>query len=473
MRLGTKPPPLQHRGLGNVIGMQADGKGLRRVIALAVPIVISNVTVPLIGLVDTAVMGHMPDPSYIGGVALGALIFSFVYWGFGFLRMSTTGLTAQALGRWQTAPLPENTLALRVAFSRPLAMGLGLAALLLLLQWPIGWAAFALLGGSPQVEALAATYFYVRIWGAPFTLGGYAVLGWLLGMQATRAAVTTQIAANLINVALSLLFVLGFGWGVAGVGAAAVLAEAGGFGLGIALVRGRLRRATGDSALRVPKAVLLDPLALRRLAAVNLDIFLRTLALVFALAWLTDRSARMGDTLLAVNAILLQFQAFLAFALDAFAFAAEALVGQAIGARNRPALVAAIRLSTIAAFAVAALFAVAFALFAGPLVSLITDLAPVRTAALDYRWWMAAAPLVAVASYMLDGIFIGATRTAEMRNAMLASAALFVAAGWALSEAYGNHGLWAAYTLFMALRAVSLLVYMPRVLASAGPERAA
>ena len=452
-------------------GASAGATGLRRVIALAVPIVISNVTVPLIGLVDTAVMGHMPDPAYIGGVALGALIFSFVYWGFGFLRMGTTGLTAQALGRWQADASEPAMLELRAAFLRPLALAGAAAAALNVLQWPVAVAAFAILGGSAQVEALAATYFHVRIWGAPFTLGGYAVLGWLLGVQATRAAMVTQIVANLINVALSLLFVIVLDWGVAGVGAAAVLAEAGGLALGLAMVRRRLRAMTGG--WRIPRAVLLNAPALKRLAGVNADIFLRTLALVFAFAWLTDRSARFGDTILAVNAILLQFQSFLAYALDAFAFAAEALVGQAIGARNRHALLAAMRLTTLAGFAVAAAFAVVYAGLAELLVALMTDLPEVRALAADYRWWMAAAPVVAVGSYMLDGIFIGATRTAEMRNAMIVSTALFVGAGWLLAGWYGNHGLWTAYMLFMALRSLTLLAYLPRLVGDAGgPARA-
>ncbi|MGF1627529.1 MAG: MATE family efflux transporter [Alphaproteobacteria bacterium] len=443
--------------------------GLRRVIDLAVPIVISNVTVPLIGLVDTAVMGRMPDAAYIGAVALGAVVFSFVYWGFGFLRMGTTGLTAQAFGRWHVAPSAAVGTELRAAFARPLAMAFAVALALVVLQWPVGAAAFAILNGSEQVEALAETYFYVRIWGAPFTLGSYAVLGWLLGVQATRAAMATQIVTNLANVALSLLFVLGFGWGVAGVAAASVLAEAGGLAFGVVLVRRRLRQATGDPGLRVERTVLLDRSALKRLAGVNFDIFVRTLVLVFALAWLTDRSAQLGDRLLAANAILLQFQAFLAFALDAFAFAAEALVGQAIGARDRAMLVTSIRLTWLLGLAVAAAFAVAYAAFAGPLVAIMTDLPEVREITLEYRWWMAGIPLAAVSSYLLDGVFIGATRTREMRNAMLVSVALFVGLGYLLAGWYGNHGLWTAYTLFMLIRTASLLIYLPRLMRDAGP----
>lgn len=457
----TSAPAIEHR---------VAAPNLRRVIGLAVPIVISNVTVPLIGLVDTAVMGHMPDASYIGAVALGALVFSFVYWGFGFLRMGTTGLTAQAFGRWHANPSSIAQTELRASLARPLAIAAVVAVLLIILQWPIGKGAFLILNGSAQVEGLAETYFFVRIWGAPFTLGSYAVLGWLLGIQATRAAMATQIATNLFNVGLSVLFVLGFGWGVAGVAAASVLAEAGGLVFGLILVRRWLRRTTGDAAMRVPRPVLLDRAALKRLAGINMDIFVRTLVLVFALAWLTDRSAQFGDQVLAANAILLQFQAFLAFALDAFAFAAEALVGQAIGARDRLALNASIRLTALLSFAVAAVFAVAYLVLAQPLVALMTDLPAVREITLEYRWWMAGIPLVAVSSYLLDGIFIGATRTAEMRNAMVFSVLLFVGLGYLLAGWYGNHGLWAAYAIFMVLRTGSLLLYMPRLMRDADLE---
>ena len=441
----------------------------RRVVELAFPIVISNVTVPLIGLVDTAVMGHMPDASYIGAVALGALIFSFVYWGFGFLRMGTTGLTAQAYGRWQASPDSASETELRAAFMRPLALAGAVAVVLIVLQWPIARAAFSILSGSATVETLAETYFFVRIWGAPFTLGSYAVLGWLLGQQATRAAVTMQIATNLGNVVLSLMFVLGFGWGVAGVAAASVLAEAGGLALGVVLVRQRLAQSTGSAHLRIAREVLIDRAALKRLAGVNFDIFVRTLCLVFAFSWLTDRSAQMGDRVLAANTILLQFQTFLAFALDAFAFAAEALVGQAIGARDRVALRDSIRLTAWLSIAIAGLFALAYALLGTPLINMLTDLPALREETYAYRWWMAVMPLIAVGSYLLDGVFIGATRSAEMRNAMLASVILFIPLGYGLSTWYGNHGLWAAFSLFMALRAVTLLVYLPRVMRDAEP----
>ncbi|MEZ5669393.1 MAG: MATE family efflux transporter [Alphaproteobacteria bacterium] len=441
--------------------------GMRRVMALAAPIVVSNVTVPLIGVVDTAVMGHMPDAAYIGAVALGAVVFSFVYWGFGFLRMATTGLTAQAFGRWQAVGDAEAALALRAALARPLALAAALGLALVILQWPIGAVAFAVLNGSETVEALASIYFTIRIWGAPFTLGGYAVLGWLLGQQATRAAVAMQIATNLFNVGLSLLFVLGFGWGVAGVAAGTLVAEAAGLVFGLWLVRRRLWRTTGNAAIAVPRPVLLDRAALRQLAGVNFDIFVRTLCLVFAFCWFTDRSAQMGDRLLAANAILLQFQSFMAYALDGFAFAAEALVGHAIGARRPQALRAGIRAAAGLGFAASAVFAVAYGLFGDLLVALMTDLPQVRAATADYRWWMATLPLVSVGSFLLDGIFIGATKAAEMRNAMLVSVAAFIPAGYLLSAQFGNQGLWAAFALFMLLRAVTLGLYLPRVLRAA------
>ena len=438
-----------------------------RVLGLAWPVIFSNVTVPLIGLVDTAIMGHMPEAAYIGGVALGGLIFNFVYWSFGFLRMGTTGLTAQAFGRLGGSADAVAVTELRAVLLRALLLGGACGLALVVLQWPIATAAFAILNGSAQVEDLAAIYFAVRIWGAPVTLASYAVLGWLFGTQSVKSAVATQIATNLINIALSLLFVLGFGWGVAGVAAGTVVAEVLGVAFAVVLVRRRLTALTGAPTLKVERRIVLDRAALVRLAAINADIFVRTLCLVFAFAWFTDRSAAMGDVLLAANAALQQLIQFTAFALDGFAFAAEALVGQAVGAARRDDLIAAIRTSTIMAAVVAVAFAGCYAVLGGAIVDLLTDLADVRAAARDYLFWIALMPLVAVWSFQLDGIFIGATRSREMRNAMLVTLAIYLAFGyWAISV-WDNHGLWAALVVLMVARTATLTAYMPRVLRAA------
>ncbi len=441
--------------------------GPRRVLRLALPVIVSNVTVPLIGLVDTAVMGHMPDPAYIGGVALGGLLFNFVFWSFGFLRMGTTGLTAQAFGRLDSARPADAELELRALLLRALLLACACGLIIVALQWPIAAVAFAIMDGSAAVEDLGTIYVAVRIWGAPVTLASYAALGWLFGTQSVKLAVATQIVTNLLNVALSLLFVLVFGWGVAGVAAGTVVAEVLGLAFAVVLVRRRLAELTGAPSLRVPRHVVLDRKALVRLASINADIFVRTLCLVFAFAWFTDRSAGMGDVLLAVNAALQQLVQFMAYALDGFAFAAEALVGQAVGGGRRADLLAAIRTTTLMAAVVAAGFALAYLALGGVFVDLLTDIAPVRATARDYLVWVAVLPILGVWSYQLDGIFIGATMGREMRNAMLATLAVYLAFGyWAISV-WDNHGLWAALAVLMVVRAVTLAAYLPRVLRAA------
>jgi MATE family, multidrug efflux pump len=296
----------------------------RRIWRLAGPIIFSNVTVPLLGAVDTAVVGHLPDPALIGGVAIGATIFTFTYWAFGFLRMGTTGFVAQAFGAGDESELKAVVL-------RALLLALGIGALIVALQWPILKLSLWLFGASTAVEAYAATYFAVRIWGAPAALINYAVLGWLLGVQNARLAFLTQLFMNGLNMALAVLFVMGFGWGIQGVAAATLIAEIAGAALGLWLLWGSVRRRGGGW----PWARLNAPGRMAALLKVNLDILIRTLCLMFAFAYFTAKSAGMGDAVLAANAILQHLQAIMAYGLDGFAHAAEMLVGAAIGARDR------------------------------------------------------------------------------------------------------------------------------------------
>ena len=287
-----------------------------RVLKIALPIILSSLSTPLLGLVDTAVIGRLPDPAFLGAIAVGAMIFSFIYWAFGFLRMGTTGLTAQAHGA-------DNSDELRACLARALLIGVGVGGLLTLLQIPIGWLAFRLLDASAQVEGLATDYFAIRIWSAPFTLMNYALLGWFIGRERADLALWLQLFLNALNIGLDIVFVLGFGWGVAGVAAGTLIAETAACLFGLAMGTRELVKIGGHWS----RARLLDPAELARTFAVNRDIMLRSLCLLFAFAWFTAKGAEAGDTVLAANTVLMQFVTLTAFLLDGFAFAAEALVG--------------------------------------------------------------------------------------------------------------------------------------------------
>jgi MATE family multidrug resistance protein len=421
---------------------------------LAGPIILSNLSVPLLGAVDTAVVGHLPDAAYVGAVAVGATIFNFLYWGFGFLRMGTTGFAAQAYGGGDGDELAA-------VLARALLLALGLGLVLMALQLPIRHLALALIAASPRVASLAGQFFQVRIWSAPATLANYALLGWLLGVQRPRAALALQVFMNGLNILLNLLFVVGFHWGVRGVAGATVLAEYAATGLGLLLVARALPRP-----LRLERSRILDRGRLVALIRVNRDIFIRTLCLVLAFAYFTARGAAMGDVLLAANAVLLNFQSLMAYALDGFAHAAEILVGSAVGARDRAAFSAAVRAATGSAAALAVGFALAYAVAGDALVGLFTELPAVRAAAHEFLPWLILSPLLSVWSFQLDGVFIGATRTVEMRNGMIIALACYLAAALLLVPLLGNHGLWLALMLLMVARAVPLALWYPRILRS-------
>ncbi|MFQ5783501.1 MAG: MATE family efflux transporter [Alphaproteobacteria bacterium] len=412
----------------------------------------SNITIPLLGAVDTAVVGHLPEAYYLGAVAIGAMIFNFLYWGFGFLRMSTTGFTAQAQGA-------DDADELRATLARALIIAAAVALAILALQTPVLAAAMALVQASAEVEQHARAYYGIRIWGAPAALGNYVVLGWFLGMQNARAGLLLQVVINGLNIVLDLVFVVGLGLGVEGVALATIIAEYSGLALGAAMVLVTLGRLGGRWRL----ARMVDARRLRRMAGVNRDIFLRTLCLISAFAYLTARGARMGDVVLAANAVLLNMVTFIAYALDGFAHAAEALIGRAVGARDRRAFDGAVRASTLWALLFSAAFSAAYLALGPAIVDVLTSVAEVRAAARDLLWWMVAAPLVSIWSYQLDGIFIGATRSPEMRNAMFVSLAVYLAAVELLTPHWGAHGLWLAFTIFMAARGVTLAFYFPRI----------
>jgi len=413
---------------------------------MAGPIILANLSTPLLGAVDTAVMGHLPDPAYLGGIAVGALIFSYLYWGFGFLRMATTGLAAQAHGARDRAAQAE-------VFYRAAGLGAVIGLGLVALQNPLATAAFWLFDASAAVETLARDYYAARIWSAPATLCNYVIFGWLLGAQKARSALALQLALNVSNILLDLAFVIGLGWGAAGVGAASAIAEFTALAAGLWIVRHTL------ADLKAPHPALsrlCDGAAIRRLFALNRDLFIRTACLISVFALITRAGAQMGDVILAANAVLLTFQSFLSFGLDGFAHAAEALVGGALGARNRHSLRTMVITTTQWALGLAVLYTLVFAL-AGPwIIATLTNIVTVRVAAGQVLPWIIASPLVSVWCFQLDGIFIGATRTGVMRSAMILSLAGFVIALFVLQGRYGNPGLWAAFLLFQALRGLTL-----------------
>ncbi len=416
----------------------------RRVLHIAVPIVLSNATVPILGAVDTGVVGQMGEAAPIGAVGIGAVILSTLYWAFGFLRMGTTGFAAQALGQGD-----------RDEAAAILSRGLGVAAVagvvLIVFQWPLFWAAFEVSPASAEVETLARDYMEIRIWSAPALIGLYAVTGWLIAAERTKAVLVIQLWMNGLNIALDLWFVLGLGWGVRGVAFATFLAEWSGIALGLWLCRDAFAGAAWRDRGRV-----FDPVKLRRFASVNGDILIRSLLLQAIFVSFLFFSARLGDVRLAGNQILLQFLTITAYAMDGFAFAAEALVGQAMGAKRRAALRRAAVLSSIWGVVTGALLSVGFAVLGVRLIEAMTTAEDVREAARAYLPWMVAAPILGAAAWMLDGIFIGATRTRDMRNMMAISAAVYFGLAVPLIEVFGNHGLWIAFLVSFVVRGVTL-----------------
>ena len=430
-----------------------------RVWRLAGPIILANISTPLLGAVDTAVMGHLPDAAYIGGVAIGAVIFDFLFWGFGFLQMSTSGFTSQAQGAGDQVEV-------RATLIRAMALAVAIGLLLILLQGPIVTLAFAVLDTSPQVEGLARSYYAIRIWSAPLALANYVVLGWLLGQQRAGLILVLQLVLNGTNIGLDLLFVVGFGWGIEGVALATLIAHVGGLALAFVFVRKAL--VVRDPSITWSR--LADRGRLTALLHVNANIMIRTLCLIFALAYFTARGAEMGDLILAANAVLLQFQFVSAYAMDGFAHAVEVLAGNAVGRRSRADFRRAVQVSTLWALGFAILSALIFWLTGEQIIALFSNIAEVRATAIAYLPWMIVSPLISVWSFQLDGIFVGTTRSAEMRNAMIASLAVYLVACWLLIPALGNHGLWLSLMVFMAARMITLGLYFPRLeRAVAGP----
>jgi MATE family multidrug resistance protein len=425
------------------------------------PIILANAAVPLLGIVDTAVIGNLGDLSQLGAIAFGAMIFSLIYWSFGFLRMGTTGFTAQAAGAGDEAEV-------RATLGRALLVGVGLGLGIILLQWPLARLALALLNGSAEVEALTRDYFEIRIWGAPATLSIFALTGCLIGLGRSRQLLIVQLFLNGVNISLDVLFAALLGWGVEGIALGTVMAEWLTVLLACRLVFGVLRQRQADQEPFWSRFRIGDIGKLRQLMAANTDILIRTLLLVLSFAWFIDQSAQFGDAVLGANHILMQLVTFSAFFLDGYAFVTEALVGEALGAKRRQALMLAVRRSTELAAATAVVLGLLILFFGNFAVAVLTDIAAVHAAAADTLGWVALYVCLSFAAFQLDGIFIGATRTREMRNASCASVLVFALAWWWLTPLYGNNGLWAALVIFVCARALALAAYYPRLLRAVG-----
>ena len=419
-----------------------------RLLRLAGPLILSNLTVALQGMVDTAVVGHLETPAYIGAVAVAGVIFSFLYWGMGFLRMGTVGVVAQFKG-------DENNDRIRSTLLHSCFLAILIALAILLLQTPIVTLGLDLVGGTPDVRTNAEVYFYWAVWGAPAVLLNMTFIGWLLGMQNARATFYVTLLIGVLNIVLDFVFVFGLHLDVRGVALASVISQFCGSVLAGLFIHGELKRHAG----RWRRAVILDRQGFTSLLLLNQNIFIRTLCLIFAFAFFTRQGASQGELVLAANAILLNFLLLVALGLDGFANAAEALVGKAIGARAPEELRESVRTAMAWGGGVALLYSLLFIVAGNGLLNLMTDIETVRETAYLFLPWMIAAPVISVWCFLLDGIFIGATRGRELRNAMLFSTFIVYLPCWYLLQGLGNHGLWLALMAFFIARALALLWY--------------
>ena len=429
-----------------------------QVFAIAGPAMVANLTTPLIGIVSTIAIGRLGDATLLGGVAIASVIFDCLFWLFAFLRMSTLAFTAQALGAGETQEL-------RATLIRGLVVAALIGTALIVLQVPLAAILLGMMGGSEGVTRAAKTYFNIRIWSAPLALANYVVLGWLIGQARAKLALSVQIAINVINMAATALLVLVLDAGIAGAAIAAVAAEAFGIVLGILLAR-RLTR--GQPA--IPRAALLDHAKLMRMLAVNRDIMIRTASLIAVFLFFTAQGARAGDVTLAANAVLNNFLLISAFFLDGLANAAEQLCGRAYGARDRGEFTSATRLVILWGFGFALAVTASYVLFGPTLIDIMTAGDEVRRTARGYLWMVALAPVLGVFAFAYDGIYIGATWARDMRNLMVLSLLIFLAA-WLALRSFGNTGLWGALLVNYAARGgLQALRYPALVRASFGPK---
>jgi len=434
-------------------------KSYSQLLAMAWPFIVANASVPLLGVVDTAVIGNTGSVIDLGAIALGALIFSFVYWSFGFLRMGTTGFVAQAKGAGDTEEV-------RAIFGRAGLIALVVGISLLLLQLPIGAISFSLLSGEEAVESVASTYFFTRIWGAPATLIIFVIMGIWIGLGESRELLKLQLFLNGSNMVLDIIAAGVLGLGAQGIAIGTVIAEVSTCFLGFYRLRNHLAQMQGlEGAGRAfwPWHRIRDMSQMWALIHANIDIMIRTLLLVFAFAYFTNEAAKYGVVALAATHIVLQIMAFTAFFLDGFAYVAEAETGQSYGAKDKNLFAAALHKTTVLAGITAATLAVLVAMVGGALVELMTDLTEVVVLSKVLLPICAVYVFASFPAFQLDGVFIGTSRTKEMRDASILSVVVFLLAVWMLSEALGLAGLWWSMVAFVVARALSLWIYFAKV----------
>ncbi len=429
----------------------------KRILALAVPNIITNIAIPLLGMVDMGLMGHLESGVYVGAVAVGTTIFSFLFWSFGFLRMGSSGFTAQAFG---SRNLKESMMILY----RSLGVGLAVGVIIILLQWPIQYVALRLINGSDAVETLARQYFYIRVYASPPTLCLYAFTGWFIGMQNSRIPMILSVSVNVMNILFSMMFIFWAGMKSNGIALANVFSQYLGLGLALLFFLSYYRKL-----LRY-KPVMQWTASIRLFLTVNSDIFIRTICLILVLSFFTAKSAKQGDTLLAVNSLLFQLYYFFSYFIDGFAYAAEALTGRYIGARDRSSLVRLMRRLFLWGLCLSAPFSLIYAFGGRTILSLLTNHQEILSASRPYLVWISLVPLISFAAFLWDGIYVGATASKAMRNAMLfITIVVFFPVYYFLDKPFGNHGLWATLLIFLVSRGLILTILSKKsVLARAG-----
>lgn len=434
----------------------------RKILQLALPNIITNITVPLLGMVDMAIVGHLSQ-LHIGAIAIGTQIFNLIYWNFGFLRMGTSGFTAQAYG---ARKLDE---AVRV-FVRAFVIALAIALLLIVLQYPIALLSRWIFNGSDAVIALALEYFFIRIWAAPATLGLYAIKGWFIGMQNSRLPMWIAIFINIVNIICSLLFVLVFHWDIKGVALGTVIAQYSGLAIGLFFVVARYGKLFRK---RLNMQFLSDTLQwqqMKRFFKVNADIFLRTICLAAVFTFITSESGRISDEIMAVDALLLQFFTLFSYIMDGFAYAGESLVGRYIGARDRHSLVSAVRHLLVWGLVLTFLFTGLYAIWGEDILRVFSDKQAVIDAARPYLFWILIVPVCGFTAFLFDGIFVGATASRTMRNSMFIATVAFFGIYYILKttsvsggdEYVWNNVLWIAFMVYLATRGIAQAVMLKK-----------
>lgn len=429
----------------------------KKILRLAIPNIITNITVPLLGMVDTAIAGHLESDLYIGAIAVGSLIFNFIYWNFSFLRMGTSGFTAQAYGAGSGQESVNVLLrSLLVAFSA--------GVLIIALQYFLLKAAFFFISASAQTQLYAAGYFYVYVWAAPFVLGLLALTGWFIGMQDAKTPMYISILTNVVNIALSLIFVFGFNMQIKGLALGTALAQVTAFFTAVFIWSKKYGYLRKYLSLRFVKNIE----EFKPFFKVNGDIFLRSAGLILVTVFFTSASAKMGDTILAVNALLMQLFILFSYMMDGFAYAAEALTGRYFGAKDYKKMQSMIKRLFIWGLAVSAVFTLLYLLFTNTILGILTDKANIIAASKEFQKWALLFPFAGFAAFLWDGIYIGVTASKQMRNSMFTAVILFFIIYYALSPVIGNNALWLAFISYLAMRGIMQKIMFKSIERAAG-----